>query len=143
MHPQVSKMAIELTNEMKECLKTQGIVPLATASKKGVPNVVPVGMIFPGEDGKIWIIDNFMCKTLRNIEENPVASFYLWSRDFKDGCWQVKGKIECIDSGADYEKAVTIAHSRMESAPAKHLLKMDICAIYTAAPGPEAGKKIC
>ena len=39
--------SIELTAEMKECLKAQRIVPLATASKDGVPNVVPIGMIFP------------------------------------------------------------------------------------------------
>lgn len=135
-------MAIQLTNQMIECLKAQGVVPLATASKKGTPNVVPVGMIFPGEDGKIWIIDNFMNKTIKNIEENPVVSFYLWSPNYKDGCWQVKGKVEIVKSGTDYEKAVTIAHSKMEAAPAKALLKMDICAIYTVAPGPDAGKKV-
>ena len=49
----------ELTPEMKECMKAMRIFSLATASKDGVPNVVPVGMLFPGEDGKIWIIDNF------------------------------------------------------------------------------------
>lgn len=134
--------SIELTAEMKECLKAQGIVPLATASKDGVPNVVPIGMIFPGEDGRIWIIDNFMGKTLKNIEENPVVSFYLWSPQYKDGCWQVKGKAKVINSGEDYQKAVTIAHSKMEAAPAKNLIKVCITDIYSVAPGPDAGKKV-
>lgn len=132
----------ELTNEMKECMKTVKIFSLATASKDGVPNVVPVGMLFPGEDGNIWIIDNFFGKTLKNMEENPWASFYLWSPEYKEGCWQVKGKVKIYSSGPDYEKAVTIAHSRMEAAPAKHLVKMCIQEVYSVAPGPTAGQKV-
>ena len=133
---------IQLTEQMKECMKAMGVFSLATADAKGVPNVVPVGMLFPGEDGKIWIIDNFFCKTIKNIEENPVASFYLWSPNYKDGCWQVKGTLEVVGSGADYEKAVTIAHSKMETAPAKHLVKMTITDVYSVAPGPDAAKKV-
>ena len=132
----------ELTPEMKECMKAMRIFSLATASKDGVPNVVPVGMLFPGEDGKIWIIDNFFDKTIANMKENPRASFFLWSPEYKGGCWQVKGSLEILDSGSDYEKAVTIAHSRMETAPAKHLVKMCIDDVYNVAPGPEAGKKV-
>lgn len=41
----------ELTEEMKECMKTVKIFSLATASKDGVPNVVPVGMLFPERMG--------------------------------------------------------------------------------------------
>ena len=133
---------IELTPEMRECMKSMSIFSLATASKDGVPNVVPVGMLFPGEDGNIWIIDNFSCKTLKNMEENPNVSFFLWSPDYKGGCWQVKGKVKIYSSGPDYEKAVTIAHSRMEAAPAKHLVKMCIREVYNVAPGPDAGKKV-
>lgn len=132
----------ELTEEMKECMKTVKIFSLATASKDGVPNVVPVGMLFPGEDGNIWIIDNFFGKTLKNMEENPQASFYLWSPEYKAGCWQVKGKVKIYSSGPDYEKAVTIAHSRMETAPAKHLVKMCVQEVYSVAPGPDAGKQV-
>ncbi len=131
-----------LTPEMLECMKSVHIFSLATASKDGVPNVVPVGMLFPGEDGNIWIIDNFFGKTLKNLEENPVAAFYLWSPDYKAGCWQVKGKVKIECSGPDYDKAVAIAHSRMETAPAKHLVKMCIQDVYSVAPGPDAGKKV-
>lgn len=132
----------KLSNEMLECMKSMKVFSLATSSKDGVPNVVPVGMLFPGEDGKIWIIDNFLCKTLKNLQENPCASFFLWSPDYKAGCWQVKGCVEIVGSGPDYEKAVAIAHSRMETAPAKHLVKMTIGDIFSVAPGPDAGKKV-
>lgn len=133
---------LELTEGMKECMKSMRTFPLATASRDGVPNVVPVGMLFPGEDGSIWIVDNYFGKTLANMQENPVASFYLWSPEYKDGCWQVKGTLTVEDSGPDYEKAVTIAHSRMETLPAKHLVKMRVTEVYSVAPGPDAGKKV-
>lgn len=48
----------KLTAEMLEAMTKQGIFAFATASKDGVPNVVPVGMLFMGEDGKVWLVDN-------------------------------------------------------------------------------------
>ena len=134
--------AKELTPEMLECLKATGIFALATADEDGVPNVVPVGMLFPGEDGKIWIVDNFFNKTLKNLQENPVAAFYIWSPQYQGGCWQIKGRVEILNEGPDYEKAVFFAHSKMENAPAKHLVKLSVLEVYTVAPGPDAGAKV-
>ena len=37
----------ELTPEILEQMKKQKIYAVATASKDGVPNVVPVGMLIP------------------------------------------------------------------------------------------------
>ena len=81
----------KLTEEMIEAMKKQGICALATASKDGVPNVVPVGMIFVGEDGNIWIVDNYFRKTIANMQENPRAAFYIWDKDGKES-WQVKAR---------------------------------------------------
>lgn len=43
----------KLTPEIKELMKGQRIFAFATASKDGVPNVVPVGMLFVAEDDSI------------------------------------------------------------------------------------------
>ena len=43
----------KLTQEMLDEMKKQGVFSFATASKDGVPNVVPVGMLIAGDDGKI------------------------------------------------------------------------------------------
>ena len=37
---------VELTSEMTEMFKAAKYFPLATASKSGEPNVVPVGSVF-------------------------------------------------------------------------------------------------
>ena len=47
LHPVPQRMS-KLTAEMLEAMTKQGIFAFATASKDGVPNVVPVGMLFMG-----------------------------------------------------------------------------------------------
>jgi hypothetical protein len=131
----------KFTEEMLEEMKATGIISFATASKDGVPNVVPVGMIFMGEDGNIWLVDNYLNKTLANLKENPKAAFYIWSRDYKES-FQIKGSVTIENSGADYLKAVGIAHSKKETYPAKNLIKMKVEEIYYVTPGEHAGEKL-
>lgn len=132
----------ELCAKLKEMMGKQGIYAFATASKDGVPNVVPVGMLFPGDDGKVWLVDNFLNKTLANLKENPKAAFYIWFPDCGDS-YQVKGSVVIENSGADYEKAVAFAHSKKETLPAKNLVKMTVEEVYYVTPGPNAGKRVC
>lgn len=131
----------KLTQDILDQMKNQKVYALATASKDGVPNVVPVGMLIPKEDGTIWIIDNYFGKTIANMEENPKAAFYVWNPECKES-WQVKGTLSIEDSGADYEAAVALAHSIKEIFPAKHLVKMTVDEVYYVTPGDHAGKKI-
>ncbi len=123
---------------IQEEMKKQRVFALATASKDGVPNVVPVGMLFIGEDGKVWLVDNYLKKTLGNIRENPAVSFYVWNPEAKES-YQIKGKASVVSSGPDYEKAVAFAHSKRESFPAKNLIKIEPEEIYYVTPGDHAG----
>ncbi len=131
----------QITPEIAEQMKNQKIFSLATASKDGIPNVVPVGMLFLAEDGNIWIVDNFFKKTLANMKENPKASFYVWTPESPES-WQVKGTLTIENSGEDYEKAVAFAHAKKETLPAKNLVKMKVEEVYYVTPGPHAGDKI-
>ena len=93
-----TKLTDEDLQAIEAEMKKQGVFALATATKDGVPNVVPVGMLFVGEDGKVWLIDNFLKKTLKNITENPQVSFYVWNPEAKES-YQVKGRAAVISSG--------------------------------------------
>ncbi|MFZ0004517.1 MAG: pyridoxamine 5'-phosphate oxidase family protein, partial [Methanoregula sp.] len=57
----------KLTAEMKEAFGKMKIFPVATASKDGTPNVVPIGVVELVSDDTIWITDNFMHKSLENL----------------------------------------------------------------------------
>lgn len=134
-------MSNKLTPEMKDVMSKQRIFPLATASKDGIPNVVPVGLLYAKDDSTIWIVDNYMNKTLANVKENTKAAIYIWVPECKES-FQVKGKISIENSGKDYEEAKAFAHSKKETLPAKNLLKFKIESIYSVAPGPNAGAKL-
>ena len=77
----------KLTTEMKEAFSKMKIFPVATASKNGTPNVIPIGIVELVDDETIWITDNFMNKTLDNLKANPKIAFYVWGPEIK-GCFQ-------------------------------------------------------
>jgi hypothetical protein len=133
-----------ITPKMKalfeEHKKSHKYFALATASKDGVPNVVPIGFLWVANDKEIWVIDNYMNKTLANIKENPVAAVYALAGEGHD-CIQVKGACRYFDFGPDYEAAVKMAHEKNPAFPAKGLIKIAVTDVYDTAPGEHAGMK--
>ena len=132
---------VVLTEEIKSALSTVKVFPVATASKDGVPNVVPIGFLELVDNETIWISDNFMKKTLDNVLENPKVSFYVWGPETK-GCFQIKGTVEVKTSGPEFEKMKETVLAKMAQAPAKGLLVMKIQDVFQCAPGPDAGEHI-
>ncbi|HOB17972.1 MAG TPA: pyridoxamine 5'-phosphate oxidase family protein [Candidatus Methanoculleus thermohydrogenotrophicum] len=132
---------VALTEEMKAAFRTMKAFPVATASKDGWPNVVPIGFVELVDDETIWIADNYMKKTLANVLENPKVSIYVWGAETK-GCFQVKGTVEVKTSGPEFEKMQLAVRSKMAKAPAKSLLIMKIQEIYECTPGPKAGERV-
>ncbi|MDR0198790.1 MAG: pyridoxamine 5'-phosphate oxidase family protein [Methanomassiliicoccaceae archaeon] len=133
---------VKLTSEIKNDMSKVKLFPFATSSRSGEPNVVPIGMLLLQDDDEtVWVIDNFMQKSLKNVTENPQASFYIWSPD-TEGSYQVKGTVKIETSGKDYEFARDFAKNKKKELPAKTLLKMKITSVYSVKPGPTAGAKI-
>lgn len=131
---------VKLTEEIKGVMKSVRIFPFATSSAKGEPNVVPIGMLLLQDDGEtIWVIDNYMKKTLENAKANPRASFYIWNPEQKNS-YQIKGDIKVETSGADYEAAKKFANDK--GYPGKSLLRMNVTEAYCVRSGECAGKKV-
>ena len=132
---------VKLTEEMKEAFSKVRIFPFATASKDGIPNVIPIGMCQLADDETIWIVDNYFLKTRKNLEENPNASLFVWGPEVK-ACFQLKGEVEIKTEGKDYEKAYSMAKSKGDKYPAKALIVLNITAVYECISGNNAGKQI-
>lgn len=132
---------VALTAEMKELFSKVKLFPVATASKKGIPNVAPIAFVVLVKDDIIWLADNFMQKTLLNVRENPHSAIYLYDSDSKK-CFQVKGSIDVKTSGEDYEKMRKMVLEKKPDLPAKSLLVMKITEVFECMPGPNAGKKV-
>jgi hypothetical protein len=132
---------VALTGEMKELFAKIKLFPVATASKKGLPNVTPIAFVQLIRDDTIWIADNFMQKTLANVRENPHIAVYLYDAESKK-CLQVKGTVDVRVSGEDYEKMKKMVQEKKPGLPAKSLLIVKITEVWECMPGPSAGKKI-
>jgi hypothetical protein len=135
------KIMVKLNAEMKELFGRTKLFPVATASKAGVPNVVPIAYIKLVGDDTIWIADNFMKKTLANLKENPNVSICMWDADSKK-CYQVKGKVQLHASGPDFDRMKEWVQGAKPGMPAKTLLVMKVTEVFQCTPGPDAGKKI-
>ena len=132
---------VKLTQEMKEDFVKMGAYPFATASKDGNPNVIPIKACELVDDETVWIIDNYFLKTFNNLQENPRGALYVWGEGIK-GCYQIKGDIEMLTSGEDYEKIRVKMKQVSERFPAKGLVVMKITEVYECKSGPDAGKQI-
>lgn len=132
---------VKLNDEVKSVFSKVKLFPVATASKKGIPNVTPISFVQLIGDDTIWIGDNFMVKTLANLKENPYLSVYVYDPDVKK-CFQIKGTVEIKTSGADFEKMKATIKAKNEKLPAKSLLVVKITDVFDCMHGATAGKKI-
>ena len=131
----------KLTADVKKALHKIKLFPFATSSGSGTPNVIPVKFVFIEKDTELWIIDNFMSKTIDNMTQNPKAALYVYDDDINT-CCQIKGNVSIQTSGVNYDRMRRNIHKLFPDAPAKSLVVMNVTDIYQCAPGPDSGKRI-
>jgi uncharacterized protein len=128
-----------MTKEMMEAVE-KDLVFVATATKDGVPNVVPIGFARPLDDETILIADNYMNKTRKNLEKNPKIS--IVTKDAMKCPYQFKGTVEIFESGKYFDTVTEWGQNAMTKLTPKAAILMKVEEIYSIQPGPEAGKKI-
>ncbi len=131
----------KLTADMKDAFGKMKIFSVATASKDGTPNVVPIGVVEIVSDDTIWITDNFMNKSLSNLAVNPKIALYVWGPEIK-GCFQVKGVASVKTSGKDFDTMKATINAKNPALPARSLIIVKITEVFECQPGPKAGSKI-
>jgi len=129
-----------MNKDMMDAIEKDNVVFLATATEDGVPNVVPIGFARPIDDETILLVDNFMRKTRKNLENNPKAS--IVTRDASKCPYQFKGSVEIFKSGKYFDDAVDWATSVMSKLSPKAAIILKVEEIYSVQPGPDAGKRV-
>lgn len=130
-----------LTPDIQLALQRAELFPLATASRSGTPNVVPVKYVRAAGPDRLWITDNYLGKTLANLRENPEAALYVWSTEPKL-CVQIKGTVTIHIEGDDYESMKAQVRAGKPELPAKSLVVLRIREIFQCLPGAEPGKRL-
>jgi len=131
----------KLSTALKNAIEKAELYPLATASGSGIPNVVPIKLVLIENDGELWLVDNFMGKTLRNLQQNPVAALNILIPD-DNISFQIKGHTRIETEGENYQKMRDIVLKVKPDAPAKSLIIMDITEIFDCWPGNTIGQRL-
>ncbi|HJX30254.1 MAG TPA: pyridoxamine 5'-phosphate oxidase family protein [Thermodesulfobacteriota bacterium] len=133
----------KMNQRVKEIFEKQETVVLATATKDGVPNVVPVSAKKIINDETILISDQFLNKTLKNLHANPHAAITVW--DKLEG-YQLKGTVTVETSGVRFEETAQwiddLGKKLNLPIKSKGAIIVKLTEIYNVSPGPEAGSKI-
>jgi hypothetical protein len=130
---------VKLTDEIKESLTGTKIVFLATASKEGTPNVVPIGAFKLLDDETLLISDQFFNKTLKNLKENPKIAISYWG---EKGGFQIKGSITLHTNDEVFKQDVAWMKELRPNLVPKSAVIMKITEVFIVKAGPDAGKKI-
>ena len=132
----------KITDEIKEVAgKTKGWA-LATVSKDGMPNVVPIAFAKVHSENEIVLMNNFMKKTEENLKTNPdKVAVSIWDMDSKKG-YQFKGEASIETSGKIYDEGVQMVKSMMPQLNTKSAIVVKVKSIYETSPGPDAGKEL-
>ncbi|MDD1770213.1 MAG: pyridoxamine 5'-phosphate oxidase family protein [Methanomassiliicoccales archaeon] len=131
----------KLSPEVKETLSKQKPIPLATASKNGVPNVIFVGLLKIVDDETIMVVDNFFNKTAKNLKENPKIAILCYTPDPKR-CYQIKGTVTLVSSGKTFEEMRAWVHGLNPKLPARAAVLIKVDEVYDSVSGPNAGARI-
>lgn len=110
---------------------------LATIGVNNV-NVVPVSTIRCVE-GKIWLFDYFMNKTVVNINDRPQVALTCWSG--MQG-YQLKGRAQYVRSGEAYETACDIVKELNPDRLLQGLIIIDANEIFSVSPGKNSEENL-
>jgi hypothetical protein len=129
-----------MNSRIKDIFEKQQTVPLATATKDGVVNVVPINAKKILDNETILISDQFFGKTLNNMRDNPQVAITVWE-DLEG--YQIKGSVTIETSGARFEETARwiegIGKALNLPLRSKGAVIMKITEIYNVSPGPDAG----
>jgi len=130
---------VTLTQEIKESLQGAKVAFLATSSKKGIPNNVPIAAFKLLDDGTLLISDQYFNKTLANMKENPAIALSWWG---EKGGFQIKGTVTLHTDDETFRQNVAWMKEAWPKFVPKSAVLVKITDVYIVKPGPEPGKKI-
>ena len=131
----------KLSIALKEAIVKAELYPLATASSSGLPNVIPIKLVFIENDNELWLVDNFMTKTLKNLQQNPAAALNILVPDEKIS-YQIKGHTRIETEGKNYNRMKKKVLKANPEHPAKSLVIMHITEIFDCWPGSTIGNRL-
>jgi predicted pyridoxine 5'-phosphate oxidase superfamily flavin-nucleotide-binding protein len=131
----------KITKDMKDIAAKTPTFIMATATREGKPNGVPIGLVKIISDDEIMLVDTFMNKTRRNIDENPIVAVSFWSTKDRYG-YQFKGKARAETSGKLFDEATEWLKTRAPGRKHKAVLVVKVNEIYYVGANKDSSKNL-
>ena len=90
-----------MINEGIKKMIEQNALGFATVNKDGTPHNIAVGYVKVVSDSELIITNNYLVKTIENIERNSNISLVVWARNWEENCigYELIGKAKYLTSG--------------------------------------------
>jgi len=131
----------KITEDMKAVAKAARGWALASATRDGELNVVPIGFGKVISDDEILLVKVFEGKTWDNIRANPKVAVSVWDMQSLNG-YQFKGNATIETSGAVFDEGNKIVKAVYPQFSAMAAVVVKVDSIYMTTPGPDAGKRV-
>ena len=131
----------KITDEMRADMEKAKGWALATATKDGVPNVVPIRFARVFSEDQIVLMDLFMSKTKQNIRANPKVAISAWDFEELKG-YQFKGEARFMYSGKGFLVGLGMVKDALPDVFPKGAVIVKVDSIYETTFGPDAGREI-
>ena len=118
-----------MDEDVLRVLSLTPVVPVATASGNGVPNVVPMTFVKALDDSAVLVADNYMDKAAANLAENPRVAVCIWDLETKHA-YQLKGRAEILREGPVYDDMVSWVKEKKPDGPAKAAVVLRVESVY-------------
>ena len=130
---------VKLTAEMKESFAGAKYYFIATSAKNGIPNVVPVSFLKVYDDETLLLSNQFLNKTLKNLQENPHLAVSYWG---DKGGFQIKGTVAIHKGDKVFDEDVAWVKSKYPNMMPRSAVVVKITDVFQIKSGPDAGKKL-
>jgi predicted pyridoxine 5'-phosphate oxidase superfamily flavin-nucleotide-binding protein len=131
-----------LDDAVKATLAQMRVVPVATASAAGVPNVVPLRFVRALDENTLVLADNYMSKSASNLRENPQIALAIWDTQQKRA-FQIKGQAEILTAGPLFDETAAWVLAEKPELRTKAAVVLHVTNVFVCQPGPDLGKDLC
>jgi predicted pyridoxine 5'-phosphate oxidase superfamily flavin-nucleotide-binding protein len=126
-----------ITEVMKGVANKTPLFAVATSSKEGIPNVVPIKFVKVISEDEILMMDNFMEKTEANIKANPKVAVSCWFTNpetkLSQG-YQFKGEATFEYSGTRFDEGYQWVKSLKPDIHPKAAIIVKVTSVYDLVP---------
>jgi len=130
---------VGMSSEVKELFTNVKPIAMATCSSENIPNVAYMTSQVAISNTEIVVVDNYMKKTKKNIEETGKASLLVYDEKSRKS-YQLLCSAVIKESGELFDKHTKIHRER--GRPGKAIVLLHIKAVYNQTPGDDAGTKM-